>query len=53
MYENQLSDPEKAKELYEKLFIDFSNSTLAVEARKRYRILRGDFEKIDSDTPEQ
>jgi TolA-binding protein len=33
---------EKAKELYEKLFVDFSGSTLAVEARKRYRILRGD-----------
>ena len=53
LYENQLSDLEKAKELYEKLFIDFSNSTLAVEARKRFRILRGDFEKTDPDTPEQ
>jgi tetratricopeptide (TPR) repeat protein len=53
LYENQLADPEKAKELYEKLFIDFSNSTLAVEARKRYRILRGDFEETDANTPEQ
>lgn len=42
IYEYQLMDVEKAKELYEKLFIDFSNSTYAVEARKRYRILRGD-----------
>jgi tetratricopeptide (TPR) repeat protein len=33
---------EEAKRLYEKLFIDFSSSTFAVEARKRYRILRGD-----------
>jgi tetratricopeptide (TPR) repeat protein len=40
--EYYLQDVEKAKELYEKLFIDFSNSTYAVEARKRYRILRGD-----------
>ncbi len=40
--ENQLEDIEKAKELYEKLFVEFSNSTFAVEARKRYRILRGD-----------
>lgn len=43
LYENQLNDREKAQQLYEKLFIDFSNSTLAVEARKKYRALRGDF----------
>ena len=42
LYENQLEDIEKAKELYEKLFIEYSNSTLAIEARKRFRILRGD-----------
>jgi len=42
LYESQLGDPDKAKELYERLFIDFSNSTFAIEARKRYRILRGD-----------
>jgi len=42
LYERQLGDEEKAKSLYETLFIDFSSSTLAVEARKRYRILRGD-----------
>ena len=44
LYENQLNDPEKAKELYEKLFIEYSGSTFSVEARKRYRILRGDFD---------
>lgn len=44
LYENpnQLNNPDKAKELYEKIFIDYSNSTFAVEARKRFRILRGD-----------
>lgn len=42
LYENQLNNVEKAKELYEKLFIEYSASTFAVEARKRYRILRGD-----------
>jgi len=42
LYENQLQNPEEAMVLYEKLFIDFSNSSFAVEARKRYRILRGD-----------
>ncbi|MEM9547111.1 MAG: tetratricopeptide repeat protein [Bacteroidota bacterium] len=42
LYEKVLGKPEKAKELYEKLFLDFSGSTYAVEARKRFRILRGD-----------
>lgn len=42
LYETQLNDIEKAKSLYETLFIDFSGSTFAVEARKRYRRLRGD-----------
>lgn len=42
LYEKVLIKPEKAKELYEKLFLDFSGSTYAVEARKRFRILRGD-----------
>lgn len=42
LYEYQLQNTEEAKKLYEKLFIEFSNSSFAVEARKRYRILRGD-----------
>jgi tetratricopeptide (TPR) repeat protein len=42
LYEGPLKDKEKAKGLYEKLFTDFTGSTLAVEARKRFRILRGD-----------
>ena len=42
LYEGPLNNKEKAKALYEKLFTDFSGSTLAVEARKRFRILRGD-----------
>ena len=42
LYELHLDDLEKAKSLYERLFIDFSNSTFAIEARKRYRKLRGD-----------
>lgn len=40
--ENQLENTDKAMELYEKIFIDYSNSTFAVEARKRFRRLRGD-----------
>lgn len=42
LYDIQLDDKAKAQELYETLFIDYSNSILAVEARKRYRALRGD-----------
>ncbi len=42
IYEYQLKDIEKAKELYETIFIEFSGSTFAVEARKRFRLLRGD-----------
>ncbi|MEM1216823.1 MAG: tetratricopeptide repeat protein, partial [Bacteroidota bacterium] len=40
--ERFLDQTEAAKTLYENLFIDYSNSTFAVEARKRYRLLRGD-----------
>lgn len=42
IYDYQKGQADKAMELYEKLFIDFSNSTLAVEARQRFRKLRGD-----------
>lgn len=42
LYENHLGDLEKAKSLYETIFIDYSGSTYAVEARKRFRRLRGD-----------
>ncbi|MEM9821037.1 MAG: tetratricopeptide repeat protein [Bacteroidota bacterium] len=42
LYEHQLDDLEKAKALYEKIFIEYSGSTFAVEARKRFRRLRGD-----------
>jgi TolA-binding protein len=42
LYEEPLGDKEKAQQLYETLFIDYSSSILAVEARKKYRALRGD-----------
>jgi tetratricopeptide (TPR) repeat protein len=42
LYETRLNDPEKAKTLYEKIFVDYSGSVFAVEARKRFRVLRGD-----------
>ena len=33
---------EKAKELYQKILVDYSGSLFTVEARKRFRELRGD-----------
>jgi tetratricopeptide (TPR) repeat protein len=44
LYEHQLQDLEKAKACYEKLFMEFTDSTFSIEARKRFRYLRGDFE---------
>ncbi len=40
--ERQLAQTELAKNLYERLFLEYENSILAVEARKRFRKLRGD-----------
>ncbi len=37
-----LDNPEAAKQLYEKIILDYKDSLYAVEARKRYRKLRGD-----------
>jgi tetratricopeptide (TPR) repeat protein len=42
LYEHKLSNLEEAKKLYQQLITDFPGSMLTVEARKRYRILRGD-----------
>lgn len=42
LYEHQLNDKEKAKDLYQRLLVDHSGSTFSVEARKRFRRLRGD-----------
>ncbi|MFY7918347.1 MAG: tetratricopeptide repeat protein [Chryseotalea sp.] len=49
IYENYLHQPEKAMEHYKNLLVKFPGSVYAAEARKRYRMLRGDF---SSSTPE-
>ncbi len=41
LYEKQ-GNPEKAKKIYEQIVFDFADSIYFVEARKRYRMLRGD-----------
>jgi len=42
LYDYILKDKEKAMENYEKLLMDYPGSLFAVDARKRYRTLRGD-----------
>lgn len=42
LYERYLNDAEKAKQLYQDLLTKYSGSIYVVEARKRYRELRGD-----------
>lgn len=42
LYENKLSQPSKALDLYQKIITDFPGSLYVIEARKRFRLLRGD-----------
>jgi tetratricopeptide (TPR) repeat protein len=42
IYNKYLDNPEKAKELYEKVIFNHQDSIYFIEARKQYRILRGD-----------
>ena len=42
LYETKLNQPQKAKEYYELLIFNFVDSIYFVEARKKYRMLRGD-----------
>ena len=42
MYENQLNDKEKAAEYYKRILFNYKGSLYVVEARKRFRALRGD-----------
>jgi len=42
LHEKQLNNPTKAMDLYKELMTDFPGSLFVVEARKRFRTLRGD-----------
>ena len=42
LYANQLNNSEKAKEMYQKIIFEFPSSIYLVDARKKYRKLRGD-----------
>jgi len=49
IYERHLKKKEKAMEIYREFLNKYPGSVYAAEARKRYRVLRGDF--IESDPP--
>ncbi|MBP93361.1 MAG: hypothetical protein CMC55_04510 [Flavobacteriaceae bacterium] len=42
LFENQLQDSQKAKENYEQIIFNYQDSIYFVDARKRFRVLRGD-----------
>ena len=42
LYNYQLNNPEKASEHYQKIIFDFASSIYLVDARKKFRELRGD-----------
>ncbi len=42
LYDFKLNDIEKAKEMYQKIIFEFPSSIFLVDARKRFRKLRGD-----------
>jgi len=42
IYSKKLNQPDKAKPLYEKMIFEHEDSIYFIEARKQYRILRGD-----------
>ena len=43
LHENKLNDKSKAMQLYQDMLTNYPGSLYVVEARKRYRALRGDF----------
>lgn len=52
LYEWKFNDKDKAMQLYRQLLTDYPASLYTVEARKRFRRLRGDF-STDEMTPEE
>lgn len=49
LYEEKLDQPTQAAELYKQLMVDFPGSLYVVEARKRFRDIRGD--EPNTETP--
>lgn len=49
LYEKHLNDKEKAMDYYKQLFTNYTGSIFVIEARKRFRTLRGDSASDDFD----
>lgn len=49
LYEFKLNDTAKAKKMYENIILNYTGSLYANEARKRFRILRGDAKLENTD----
>jgi tetratricopeptide (TPR) repeat protein len=47
LYETKLNQTEEAKKLYEKIIYNHADSIYFIDARRRFRKLRGDFETTD------
>lgn len=47
IYENNLLDPEKAKDFYRRILFDYKGSLYTSEARKRFQALRGEVDLKD------
>lgn len=47
IYERHLANKDKAMEIYREFLNKFPGSVYAAEARKRFRMLRGDFSNAD------
>jgi tetratricopeptide (TPR) repeat protein len=48
IYENHLDDKEQAKKYFQKIITDYAGSLWINEARKRFRVLRGDKNEVAS-----
>ena len=48
IYEQQIKNKDKAMEIYREFLNRYPGSVYAAEARKRYRLLRGDFAESES-----
>ena len=48
IYENHLSDKDQARIYYQKIITDYAGSLWINEARKRFRVLRGDKNEVSS-----
>ena len=49
IFEKHMNQPEKAMDIYRNLLTKYPGSVYVAEARKRFRVLRGDFNELDQE----